>query len=86
SDESFEFSHGKIRDVLYAQLSGLRKRRLHAQVAGVISNLRASSNEDWDALIGEHLYLAAKYSDAFPYLLRAARNAQATGASTEAAA
>ena len=86
SDESFEFSHGKIRDVLYSQLSGLRKRRLHAQVAAVISNLRASSNEDWDALIGEHLYLAAKHSEAFPYLLRAARNAQATGASSEAAA
>lgn len=86
SDESFEFSHGKIRDVLYSQLSGLRKRRLHAQVAEVISNLRASSNEDWDALIGEHLYLAAKHADAFPYLLRAARNAQATGASSEAAA
>lgn len=84
NDESFEFSHGKIRDVLYSQLSGLRKRRLHAQVADVISNLRGSSNEDWDALIGEHLYLAAKYPDAFPYLLRAARNAQATGASAEA--
>lgn len=86
SDESFEFSHGKIRDVLYSQLSGLRKRRLHAQVAEVISNLRASSNEDWDALIGEHLYLAAKHAEAFPFLLRAARNAQATGASSEAAA
>jgi predicted negative regulator of RcsB-dependent stress response len=86
SDESFEFSHGKIRDVLYSQLSGLRKRRLHAQVAEVISNLRASSNEDWDALVGEHLYLAAKHADAFPYLLRAARNAQATGAASEAAA
>lgn len=86
SDESFEFSHGKIRDVLYAQLSGLRRRRLHAQVAEVISNLRASSNDDWDALIGEHLHLAAKNADAFPYLLRAARNAQATGASSEAAA
>lgn len=86
SDESFEFSHGKIRDVLYGQLSGLRKRRLHAQVADVISSLRASSNEDWDALIGEHLYLAAKPAEAFPYLLRAARNAQATGAAAEAAA
>ena len=86
SDESFEFSHGKIRDVLYGQLSGLRKRRLHAQVAEVISSLRASSNEDWDALIGEHLYLAAKTTEAFPYLLRAARNAQATGAASEAAA
>jgi tetratricopeptide (TPR) repeat protein len=55
-------------------------------VAEVISNLRASSNEDWDALIGEHLYLAAKPVEAFPYLLRAARNAQATGAASEAAA
>lgn len=86
NDESFEFSHGKIRDVLYSQLSGLRKRRLHAQVAEVISNLRASSNEDWDALIGEHLYLAAKHSQAFPYLVRAARNAQAAGAASEASA
>lgn len=85
SEEAFEFSHGKIRDVLYSQLSGVRKRRLHAQVADVISSLRSSSNEDWDALIGEHLYLAAKHAGAFPYLLRAARNAQATGASSEAA-
>jgi tetratricopeptide (TPR) repeat protein len=86
SDESFEFSHGKIRDVLYFQLSGIRKRRLHAQVAEVLSSLRASTNEDWDALIGEHLHLAGRPADAFPYLLRAARNAQATGASSEAAA
>lgn len=85
SDDTFEFSHGKIRDVLYSQLSGLRKRRLHAQVAEVIAKLRASSNEDWDALIGEHLYLAAKHTDAFPYLLRAARSAQAIGAASEAA-
>ncbi len=86
SDDTFEFSHGKIRDVLYAQLSGLRKRRLHAQVAEVISNLRGSTNEDWDALIGEHLYLAAKHAEAFPHLLRAARNAQSIGAATEAVA
>lgn len=83
-DDRFEFSHGKIRDVLYSSLSGLRRRRIHGQVAAVISELMGSANEDWDALIGEHLYLAARYSDAFPYLLRAARNAQATGSETEA--
>lgn len=83
SDESFEFSHGKIRDVLLSQLSGLRKRRLHGQVADVYITLRGSSNEDWDAWIGEHLYLAGKYSDAFDYLLRAARGALATGSAAE---
>jgi tetratricopeptide (TPR) repeat protein len=83
-DETFEFSHGKIRDVLYNALSGMRRRRVHAQVAAVISELVGTANEDWDALIGEHLYLAAKHAEAFPYLLRAARNARATGAATEA--
>lgn len=85
TDDTFEFSHGKIREVLYSQISGLRRRRLHAQLAQVISNLTRSTNEDWDALIGEHLLLAAKKSEAFPFLLRAARNAQATGAATESA-
>ncbi|MBH0109160.1 AAA family ATPase [Salinibacterium sp. NG22] len=85
-DESFEFSHGKIRDVLYESLSKLRRRRVHAQVAAVLSELVTTANEDWDALIGEHLFLAARHADAFPYLLQAARNAQATGSSSDAAA
>ncbi|SMG44646.1 ATP-binding protein [Agreia pratensis] len=82
-DESFEFSHGKIRDVLYESLSGLRKRRIHGQVALVLSAMVGTTNEDWDALIGEHLFLAAKLAEAFPYLLRAARNAQATGSAQD---
>lgn len=82
-DESFEFSHGKIRDVLYESLSGLRRRRIHGQVAVVLSAMVGTANEDWDALIGEHLFLAAKLAEAFPYLLRAARNAQATGSAQD---
>jgi tetratricopeptide (TPR) repeat protein len=82
-DESFEFSHGKIRDVLYESLSSLRRRRIHGQVALVLSAMVGTANEDWDALIGEHLFLAAKLADAFPYLLRAARNAQATGSAQD---
>lgn len=83
TDESFEFSHGKIRDVLYESLSGLRRRRIHGQVATVLSAMVGTANEDWDALIGEHLFLAAKLAEAFPYLLRAARNAQATGSAQD---
>lgn len=84
-DDSFEFSHGKIRDVLYSSLSGLRRRRIHGQVAGVLREMQGVTNEDWDALIGEHLFLAAKLADAYPYLIRAARNLRNTGSAREAA-
>ena len=84
SDDSFEFSHGKIRDVLYTSFSGLRRRRIHHQVATVLQGLQGTTNEDWDALIGEHLFQAANQRDAFPFLLRAARNARRTGSTREA--
>lgn len=84
NDESFEFSHGKIRDVLYDSLSGLRRRRMHAQVAEVLQQLHGITSEDWDALIGEHLYLAAKHEIAFDFLLRASRSARRTGSAREA--
>jgi predicted ATPase len=84
-DDSFEFSHGKIRDVLYESLSGLRRRRIHAKVAGVLREMQGVANEDWDALIGEHLFLAAKLADAFPYLIRAGRSLRSTGSAREAA-
>lgn len=83
SDE-FEFSHGKIRQVIYESISGLRKRRIHGQVAAVLMELMSSANEDWDAIIGDHLYQAGKRSEAFPYLLRAARNNSKTGSDNAA--
>ncbi|RKT76661.1 AAA ATPase-like protein [Terracoccus luteus] len=84
-DDTFEFSHGKIRDVLYESLSGLRRRKIHARVAEVLTHFIGSTNEDWDALIGTHLYRASSHADAFPYLLRAARSAAKTGSAREAA-
>ncbi|MEW1952705.1 AAA family ATPase [Terrabacter sp. NPDC080008] len=84
-DDTFEFSHGKIRDVLYQSLSGLRRRRIHAKVAEVLTHFIGSTNEDWDALIGRHLHAASNYTEAFPYLLRAARSAAKTGSAREAA-
>ena len=37
SSDFFEFLFGKIHDVLYHQMTGLRRTRLHAQVADVLS-------------------------------------------------
>jgi tetratricopeptide (TPR) repeat protein len=85
SDETFEFSHGKIRDVLYESMSHLRRARVHAQVADVLIQLDSrGANEDWSALIGEHLLLGRKYDEALPYLLAAARSAMTIQAAREA--
>lgn len=76
-DELFEFSHGKIRDVLYERMSNPRRRRLHSQVADIlddVANSTAASVEmNWDALIGEHLYRAGRYLAAAGRCLDAAR-------------
>lgn len=75
TDESFEFSHGIIRDVLYRSIIGTKRRRIHAQVADVLDKFRHALSEDWDALIGEHYLQARRFEQAIPPLLNAARAA-----------
>lgn len=83
-DSKFEFSHGKIRDVLYDSLSGHRKRKIHGQVAEVYKQIMGSTEEDWDARIGDNLYKAGNFPEAHGYLLRAARNSQYLGNEADA--
>ncbi|HXU44448.1 MAG TPA: AAA family ATPase [Thermoanaerobaculia bacterium] len=83
-DETFEFSHGKIRDVLYLSMSKIRRRRIHGEVAEVVRKLPRAAAEGWDALVGEHLYLAGRDADAVPLLLRAARHAMRLQSGAEA--
>jgi predicted ATPase len=83
--ETFEFCHGKIRDVLYESIPTLRRRRIHGRVAEALESLREGSSEDRTAVIGEHLYLAGKYEDAGPHLLEAARSAMGLHSGFEAA-
>lgn len=71
----FAFSHGKIRGVLYSSMSGLRRRRMHAEVATILRDLEPVLGLDWAAMIGEHLFHAGLFEEACPLLLRAAREA-----------
>ncbi|MFI7742264.1 ATP-binding protein [Kocuria rhizosphaericola] len=71
-DESFEFTHGKIRDVLYRSMSRIRRRKLHSVVADALQSMRSVLPEDWEALIGEHLYQAGRLAEATPLLEEAA--------------
>jgi predicted ATPase len=84
-DEAYEFTHGKIREVLYASMTRTRQRMMHAKVADALMALRTTVSEDWDALIGEHLYQAHRYSEAVPLLTAAARSLLAISAASEAA-
>lgn len=86
SEDFLEFAHGKIREVLYGQITGLRRTRLHAQVAEVLESQRdLFSTEEWDVLIGLHLFDARKYDSAAPHLLDAGRRALRVLAAQEAA-
>lgn len=73
-DETFEFSHGKIRDVLYQSMSSIRRIRLHKQVAEVLAVLSESlTPEDRTGLLAEHLFQAHEYERTVPIMLDAAR-------------
>ena len=76
SDNLFEFTHGKIRDVLYTGMSGLRRGRLHGQVADIL--VRRGDlvpSEQRDVVLGVHLFAARRYAAAAPHLLNAGERA-----------
>ncbi len=82
----FEFTHGKIREVLYSGMAGFRRSRLHGQVADVLLRHEgAIPAEEWDVLVGAHLFAARRFSTSAPYLLRAGQRALALQAATDAA-
>ncbi|RUP32987.1 MAG: TIR domain-containing protein [Mycolicibacterium sp.] len=84
--DSFEFSHSKIRDVLYNSLSNIRRKRIHSRIADLMAEITdRNTYSDRDALIGEHLYLAARYAQAADYLIRSADRLMAVSESRRAA-
>jgi tetratricopeptide (TPR) repeat protein len=82
--DSFEFTHGLIREVLYKSITRIRRKSLHSVVADSLQALRSIVSEDWEALIGEHLYQAGRYSEAAPVLFKAARQLLTVSAAAEA--
>ena len=81
--DTLEFRHNKVREVVYTQLTGIRRTRLHAQVADVLEDQRdVIPPDEWELAIGSQLLAARKYDGAAPHLLRAGKTAlRATGRS-----
>jgi DNA-binding SARP family transcriptional activator len=81
---SYDFTHDKLREVAYGEISAPQRRMLHRRVAQA---LEAMSSSDLDAVSGQlasHYERAGMIEQALPYYQRAAAMAQRLYANEDA--
>jgi DNA-binding SARP family transcriptional activator len=81
---SFDFSHDKIRDVAYAELSPMKQRYWHLHVAQALEVLYATNLDPVSAQLAAQYDQAGEGVRAIPYYQRAADVAQGMYAHEEA--
>jgi DNA-binding SARP family transcriptional activator len=80
----YDFSHDKLREVAYSDLSQARRRLLHRHVAQALEMLHASQIETYSGKIAAHYERAQMPREAIPHYHRAAQAAQQLHAHDEA--
>jgi transcriptional regulator with XRE-family HTH domain/tetratricopeptide (TPR) repeat protein len=85
-DETFQFSHDKIREVLYREQNPVRRRLLHRQCAERLEALYGSDVTDQAGRLAYHFHHAGEHARALPYACQAAGRAEALFAPDEALA
>ncbi|HKE42786.1 MAG TPA: AAA family ATPase [Casimicrobiaceae bacterium] len=90
-DDSFAFTHDKIREVLYEELNPIRRRRLHQHIGETLEELyapasrqNAMSTDDHAPDLAYHFAQAGALDQALKYSLQAAQNAERVFAHDEA--
>jgi tetratricopeptide (TPR) repeat protein len=83
SDESFVFTHDKIREVLYEELNPIRRRRLHRNAAEGLERHSGASSPKIERL-AYHYIQAGDYEHGLTYAKRAAEEAARVFAIDEA--
>jgi predicted ATPase/class 3 adenylate cyclase len=90
-EDSFAFTHDKIREVLYEELNPIRRRRLHQHIGETLEKLyapassrKAMSADDHAPDLAYHFAHAGALDQALRYSLQAARNAERVFAHDEA--
>jgi tetratricopeptide (TPR) repeat protein len=84
-DESFTFTHDKIREVLYEELNPIRRRRLHRHTAEGLERNRTTSHCAVEKL-AHHYIQAGDYERGLKYAKAAAAAAELVSAFDEAIA
>ncbi|CAG0934347.1 Transcriptional regulatory protein MoaR1 [Thermoflexales bacterium] len=68
---AYDFTHGKLSEVAYAELSAARKRRLHLRVAEALSEVHQTNLDKVSATIATHYDRAGQADRAADYYERA---------------
>jgi DNA-binding SARP family transcriptional activator len=76
--DGYDFSHGKLRDLVYAEMSLARRRLLHRRVAEALAAHapRGADGAANDGVIAQHYRLAGHDAQAAEHFARAGRHAQ----------
>ncbi len=73
---SYVFSHDKIREVAYGQISPIRRRRLHRRIAHALETIHASDRDAVSGQLAHHYDWAGVTEQALHYYGHAAATAQ----------
>lgn len=82
---TYDFTHGLVRDVCYAELGPERRRSIHRRVAQALATLHGAESTA-SSIIAEHFERGGQPSEAVPQLERAAAVARLRYAEPEAVA
>ncbi len=72
----YDFSHDKVREVVYLDIGGARRRLLHRSVAETLERVDDDAEHERDARLAEHYERAQVWAKALRYQLLAAERSQ----------
>ena len=72
----YDFSHDKVREVVYRDIGGARRRLLHQSVAEALERRGDGETHERDAQLAEHYERAHVWSKALHYLVLAGERSQ----------
>ena len=84
--DGYDFSHDKLREVVYSGISSARRRLLHRHVAQALKTLHGSDLDAVSRQVASQYERAGLPGEAIPFYLRAARVARKIYANEEAIA
>ncbi len=81
---SYDFTHDKLREVAYAEISAPQRRMLHLRVAQTLEAMYANDLDSVSGQLASHYERAGMIEQAIPYYQRAASVAQRVYANEDA--
>ena len=75
-DDSYDFSHDKLREVAYAEVGPARRRLLHRWAAEALETVSASDLDAVSSRLAQHYEQAGMQARAILFYHRAAKSSQ----------